>query len=291
MAIVLVSFWILMLCVKIGHTVLVIRWLELHGPTIAKTCGRPETDTEKNVRVFWDAFRAQGASRRSIRLPFGVKDLWLDDAIARSTRSNSYGRLMALWLFRFYWRAWVFVPLSALALVLLAYASFDLDKVTTLLIFIAGLLTLGLMFFIGVEMVVLMVVLGPWLPYFHRLVPRSGLPKENTRSIEVIQLLKVSAGAAIITLVAMAGVICFAALRTDALSTSGASVLSENPFLGVAQAVARSITLIGTAGDGLNTATLYGTALTIVVLPLVLTYIAFLIPTAAGVIDVSRRSK
>lgn len=276
--------WLALTLIKSLHTAIVIGWLLEHGPAIGSRLTRPTGSVADNTSEFWNRFRLEGGETKGRVLVYGVKDVLLDRRISRAELAGQRIRTLYWKSFRVVWRVFVLVPVSALALLIIAYLPGEISDLNTWLIFATSLILLILMFLIGFEMVVLVVTVGPWLPYYHRLTPKKPYPATQRKIREALQLLKVSAGASLVTLIAMTGVVGFANLRTDAFSVR----LSDEWLLGSLQALARAINLLGTAGDGLEASTVAGTLLSIVLLPLILTYIAFLVPIASSVANGSR---
>jgi hypothetical protein len=267
---------------KALHTALVIWWLLRNGNGVAQSAGEIGPSVDDNVRRFHDAMVAHGAAAPRHLLRFGIKDTVLTDRLAASrglTRAF-------LTIVRVVWHAGGLTILSVTALFVGAYLPRRLPEIDSVLLFGIGELMITIMFLIGVEMVVLMITMGRWLPYYHRLIPTRLIAANTSRVRETISLIVACGGSAIMTLAAMTGMLAFASRRTDAAPPA----ISDDLAVGIVQAVAKAIKVLGTVGDGLASDTFTGAILTVTLLPLVLSYIAFIVPIAASVVEAGRNS-
>lgn len=279
-----VLLWSVLIALKCFHAISVIRWLLRNGAEVARQAGSPKHDVATNKVAFWKAFEHEAALDDSPFLFFGVKDITLDHWAAALRAKKLYAVMPLFLLLKFIWHAAGMVAVTATLLYVLSYLPTTLDESQIVIAFVCGLLILFLMFLLGIEMIVLVITVGAWVPYYHRLDINGKYRKKDSAVREKFRLLYVSAGASIMTLVSMASVISFVARRTTAVTLT----VDDNPMLGVLQSFAHAVTVLGTVGEGLEAGTVYGAILTIVLLPVVLTYIAFLVPIAASVVDIPK---
>lgn len=274
---------LVVLGLKAVHTVFVILWLLRHGNAVATAAGNLDRTAEHNARAFRDAMIAAGADRPTGIMRFGIKDMALTEWLAAA---KGHHRLKWLWwtAIRGGWHILGVASLSVVALFIGAYIPVRLPVVDRDLLFMIGETMIAIMFWIGVEMVVLMITMGRWLPYYHRLAPARLIAHNAPRVRETVSLIVACAGASIITLAVMTGMLAFASRRTEASTPA----ISDNLGLGILEALARAIKVLGTVGDGVEAQTAAGALLTITLLPLVLTYIAFIVPIAASVVEAGR---
>ena len=277
------GIWGLIVVVRVTPMWSMSWWLLRNGAAVADAAAPLGGDVEQNYDAFWTAFRKKDEIAPHRFLAFGAKDVRLDVAISKARSEGKPLRHLASWTFRFFWRGYAFVTLSSIALIVLAYLPNKLSALDGVLAVVVGMLLLIGMVAIAAEMVVLVISLGAWLPYYHRRPPKKDFPEHHKRMVEAISLIQISAGASLITLFATAGVMCVAARQTTATNLH----MSGFWLLGFFQSVVHSISLLGFDGSAFNTQTWLGTLLGIVVLPMILAYVAFLIPTAASVVRAS----
>ncbi|MEJ1229391.1 MAG: hypothetical protein WDM88_00290 [Galbitalea sp.] len=156
--------WLLILIFKASHVIAVSRWLLRHGPAVARRAGRPNGEISANADAFRKAFASQGSERPRFFMVFGVKDVRIYEAIKRHKEASHWAKL-GLWrTLAALWHAIGLVSVTVVLLFVAAYWKGGIAPADTGILFAAGLAILLLMFLMGVEMIVLMVTIGPLAP-------------------------------------------------------------------------------------------------------------------------------